>query len=104
MRVSLFRKEVVVHGYTENYIKKLLNPYNLRTETQDEFVVFLVLEGTFIEWNPKTGFVIFTFLIFFQMMQRINRYFAKIFCSFKFSKYQILEISEILTKKRNNDF
>ena len=35
---------------------------------------------------------------------RLNRDFANIFCSFKFSNDQILKISEILTKKRNYDF
>ena len=35
---------------------------------------------------------------------RLNRDFANIFCSFKFSKDQILKISDILTKKRFYDF
>ena len=34
----------------------------------------------------------------------LTRDFANIFCSFKFSKDQILKISDILTKKRNYDF
>ena len=35
---------------------------------------------------------------------RINSDFVSIFCSLKFSKDQILKISEILTHKRNYDF